>query len=246
MFGGVRLGERLALNHLQFADDTLLFCENDGGQLELLCHTLFAFMFASGLKLNLGKSLLIGCNMDDLSVEEEARKYGWTVGKLPITYLGATLGGNPKRLCFWEPMLDKLRKKGRSYNSKYMSLSGRLVLLKAALNSIPIFWFAIFKAPAGVIREIEKVYRSFLWGNEERGRKVAWIPWESVCTAKERGGLDLGFIGWKNKALLIKWAWNFGTAKNSLWRKVIIAKYKMKDEEMLLHRAMEEGGNGLL
>lgn len=46
-FSGVKLGADLRLNNLQFADETLLFCENDEEQLDLLCNTLLAFLFAS-------------------------------------------------------------------------------------------------------------------------------------------------------------------------------------------------------
>lgn len=87
-----------------------------------------------------------------------------------------------------------------------MSLSGRLVLLKAALNGIPVYWMNLFRAPKGVIAEIEKNYRAFLWGKEERGRKISWIPWELICKPKAKGGLGLGHVEWKNKSLLLKWA----------------------------------------
>lgn len=83
-FSGVRMGPELRLNHLQFADDTLLFCENDFDQVDLLCNTLLAFLFASGLKINMSKSTLIGCNIPDSIVEAVAEFYGWSTGKLPV------------------------------------------------------------------------------------------------------------------------------------------------------------------
>lgn len=241
LFCGVKMGTAEALNHLQFADDTLLFCEKDENQMELLCHTLFSFLFASGLKLNMAKSELIGCNVEAGTVMRMAQKYGWTVGTLPITYLGAPLGGNPRRLAFWEPMLTKLKKKGRSYNSKYISLSGRMVILKAALNAIPIYWMNLFKAPAGIISQIEKQYRAFLWGHEERGQKATWIPWELVCKSKAQGGLGMGHISWKNRGLLLKWAWRYGTDQKCLWRRIIAGKYQWDSRRLFLHSMMGEG-----
>lgn len=74
VFSGVKMGEDLRLNHLQFADDTLLFCENNLEQLDNLCNALLAFLYASGLKINLGKSTIIGCNIPDSVVESVA---GW-------------------------------------------------------------------------------------------------------------------------------------------------------------------------
>ncbi|XP_057456943.1 uncharacterized protein LOC130747902 [Lotus japonicus] len=243
LFSGVRMGSADALNHLQFADDTLLFCEQDDSQLELLCNALFAFLFASGLRLNMEKSELIGCNVEPAEVARVAHIYGWSAGSLPITYLGASLGGNPRRLSFWEPMIVKLRKKGRSYNSKYISLSGRLTILKAALNSIPVYWMSLFKAPRGVIMEVEKIFRAFLWGKEERGKKMVWIPWNMICKSKAKGGLGLGHLAWKNKALLLKWAWRYGVEVDSLWRRQIAGKYQWDSRRLMLHIVLDEGGS---
>ncbi|XP_057418742.1 uncharacterized protein LOC130712948 [Lotus japonicus] len=243
LFSGVRIGTGLALNHLQFADDTLLFCENDENQIDLLCNALLSFLFASGLKVNLHKTFLIGCNVEVSEVERIAGLYGWNIGQLPLLYLGAPLGGNPRRISFWEPMLDKLIRKRRTWNSKFISLSGRLTLMKAALCSVPLFLMAVFKAPIKVIGEVEKILRSFLWGKEENGRKIAWILWSLICKSHEHGGLGLGFVGWKNKALLLKWAWRFGVEHKSLWRRLLIAKYALDPRLLFFHMAMVEAKN---
>lgn len=149
LFCGVKIGGDLHINHLQFADDTLLFCESELSQIDLLCNTLLTFLFASGLRINMGKSTLIGCNMSEAIVERVASFYGWSIGNFPLQYLGAPLGGNPRRKAFWLCMLDRLRAKSWSWNSRYTSLSGRLVLAKAALCSIPVYLMSIFKAPIG-------------------------------------------------------------------------------------------------
>lgn len=235
---GVKISDNLTLNHLLFADDTLLFCENREDQLETLCNVLISFLFASGLKINYQKSELIGCNVPYGEVERLAALFGWKVGSLPIQYLGAPLGDNPRRISFWRPMIDKLRCKARSWNSKYISLSGRLVLAKSVLCSIPLFLMAIFKAPKGVVVEVEKILRAFLWGRDQGRGKVNWIGWEQICMNKEAGGLGLGFIEWKNRAMLLKWAWRFGREVGSLWRMVIVEKYHLDHNSLLWHKEL--------
>lgn len=168
IFNGVKIGPNLSIKHLQFADDTLLFCENDQAKLDISYNTMVTFLFASGLKINLSKSTIIGCNVLEEECLRIAGACGWSVGKLPILYLGAPLGGNPQLALFWESILDKLRKKARSGNSKYISLSGRLVLIKSALCSILLYLMSIFKAPIGIVGQVEKIFRAFLWGKEER------------------------------------------------------------------------------
>ncbi|XP_057419024.1 uncharacterized protein LOC130713256 [Lotus japonicus] len=234
-FSGIRVSENLAINHLQFADDTLLFCKNSELQLENICNMLISFLFASGLKVNYGKSMLIGCNIPELEVERLAALHGWSTGVLPIQYLGVPLGGNPRRVDFWKPVIEKLRCRSRNWNSKFISLSGRLVIIKSISCSIPMFPMSVFKAPKRIMAEIEKILRSFLWGSDNGRRRVNWIGWDQVCKNKEAGGLGLGFISWRNKALLLKWAWKYGTNINCLWRKIVIEKYKLDQNSLLLH-----------
>lgn len=46
-------------------------------------------------------------------------------------------------------------------------------------------------------------------------------------------------MGWKNKALLLKWAWRFGTEKNALWRKVVCTKYGWDNRCLILHSVVD-------
>lgn len=66
------LGLGLTLNHLQFADDTLLFSEARGEQMEELFDVLLVFLWGSGLKLNYGKSVLVGVNVESYLVDRLA------------------------------------------------------------------------------------------------------------------------------------------------------------------------------
>ena len=44
-------------------------------------------------------------------------------------------------------------------------------------------------------------------------RRSSWgdhlVGWEVVCLAKDKGGLGIGNLEKKNKALLMKWLWRF-------------------------------------
>lgn len=39
------------------------------------------------------------------------------------------------------------------------------------------------------------------------------------------GGLDLGNLMTRNRALLIKWIWQFPPESNSMWYRIIVSKY---------------------
>lgn len=74
-------------------------------------------------------------------------------------------------------MIDKIRGRLIAWNSKFLSLGGKMVLLKSVLYALPIYYLSFFKAPASVIGAIESLFRRFLWGGSEGGRKIHWVAW---------------------------------------------------------------------
>ncbi|KAE8721063.1 hypothetical protein F3Y22_tig00017366pilonHSYRG00007 [Hibiscus syriacus] len=79
---------------------------------------------------------------------------------------------------------------------------------------------------------INKVIDSFVWkGNSERG--IHWLKWENICGPKSHGGLGFDDVKNKNRALLNKWIWRFGEENDSLWKKVIVAKYKYEPDSIV-------------
>jgi len=69
--------------------------------------TLFADM--SGLKVNFNKSLMVGINIGDSWLTEAASILNCKVGKIPFLYLGLSIGGDPQRLAFWEPVVSNIK-----------------------------------------------------------------------------------------------------------------------------------------
>lgn len=93
MYKGFSIGQgngEVVVSHLQFADDTIIFCDNSQCHMRMLKCVLRCFEVVSGFHLNLAKSLLIAIgevpNLDQLVEDLECRQ-----GKLPSTYLGLLL-----------------------------------------------------------------------------------------------------------------------------------------------------------
>ena len=51
------------------------------------------------------------------------------------------------------------------------------------------------------------------------------VNWPAVCRPKECGGLGLTNTKLMNKALMIKWIWKLFSGDNSIWSRLIKAKY---------------------
>ncbi|WMV31736.1 hypothetical protein MTR67_025121 [Solanum verrucosum] len=81
----------LAISHLQYVDDTLIFCDADNSQLKYLSVILILFEAISGLHINWGKSFIFTVN-EVPRINMLANILGGKVGDLPTTYLGMPLG----------------------------------------------------------------------------------------------------------------------------------------------------------
>ena len=142
------------------------------------------------------------------------------------------LGGRLGAKDFWNPLIAKIENRLALWKRKFLSKGGRLVLIKSVISSILTYFFSVFKMPIGVAKRIEKLQMSFLWGDGVIKRKMHVVNWGEVCKRKARGGLGIGRIIDKNKAMLVKWLWRFGKEENSMWKKVIYSKYKIDEKSL--------------
>ena len=76
-------GRSLAVSHLLFADDTLIFCDLDLDQILILRMILICFEAVSGLKINLGKSELVPVGVV-LNIDLLLTVLGRKLGSLPM------------------------------------------------------------------------------------------------------------------------------------------------------------------
>jgi len=107
---GPRESKAIEVNHLLFADDTLIFC---GAQEEQIRHLRCIFLFfeaASGLRINLGKSKIVPIGEVE-DVEGLAQLLGCRVGSLPMTYLGLPLGASYKSVSTWKGVVEKMERR---------------------------------------------------------------------------------------------------------------------------------------
>ena len=125
---------------------------------------LLVFQSLSGLKVNFSKSCLVGVNVAHSWLAEAALVLNCKVGSIPFVYLGMPIGGNSRRLSFWEPLLNRIRSRPAGWSSKHLSFGDRLILLKSVLSSLPVYTLSFFKAPTDIISSIESLFNCFFLG----------------------------------------------------------------------------------
>lgn len=88
-----------------------------------------------------------------------------------------------------------------------MSQAGKVLLLKAPLQNLPVYALSLFKIPAKFVEIIEKIQKCFLWSGVEEKKRIPFVALDNVCKPKKHGVLGLRSIRMFNKALLAKQVW---------------------------------------
>lgn len=139
-------------------------------------------------------------------------------------------------------MLDKFGSKLASWKKNSLNQAGRRVLVKACLNSLPLYWFQLYRIPKGILKDMDRIRRNFFWGDQAqdgvKGSKLHLVKWSNVCKAKNKGGLSLDNLSTRNSTLLLKWWWKWFSERENLWWNVIQQKY-----QLVSHRGLDQCGD---
>jgi len=160
---GLRIGRKeVEISILQFADDTLFFCKDSFSNVVTLKAILRGFEIASGLKINFHKSKIEGINVHRNNILCYMKTLNGAEMGVPFKYLGLEVGGNLRRKKFCEPVIDKLEARLSTWKGRFLSMAGRLCIIKYVLTAVPLYYLSIFRAPESVCKNINSIQRSFL------------------------------------------------------------------------------------
>ncbi|TYK05764.1 LINE-1 retrotransposable element ORF2 protein [Cucumis melo var. makuwa] len=223
---GVRMNNNLNLTHLLFADDILLFPEDNEDSLNNLKYVIQLFQLALGLNVNLNKSTISSINVDVARTNQVASSWGVSTQFFPTSYLGVPLDGKPISKCFWDNIKEKVSKKLSNWKYSLLSKGEKITLINSTLSSLPTYQLSVFKASASIYKSIEKTWRNFLWNSSNETQKLHLVRWSMVTSPKLKGGLGINRIKDTNFALLNKWLWRFIHEDYPLWKRFIAVKYE--------------------
>ncbi|GJR01647.1 RNA-directed DNA polymerase, eukaryota [Tanacetum coccineum] len=228
LYKGIQINKSLILSHLFYADDAVFIGKWDKSNINAIVSVLNYFFLASGLKINLHKSKLMGINIPQEDVFMAANSIGCTALTAPFNYLDVKVGASSSRSCSWEEVLSKITSRLSKWKLKTLSIDGRLTLLKSVLTSMPLYQMSVYKVPMGVLNRMESMRRNLFNGVDNKDRKISMIGWKKILASEKKGGLGVSSFFALNRVLLFKWIWRFIYNDSSIWYRCIKAIYGVR------------------
>ncbi|GKC90122.1 hypothetical protein Tco_1150771 [Tanacetum coccineum] len=124
-------------------------------------------------------------------------------------------------------LLPNLKKSTMFFGSIKENLKSDLKIVPFSVGVLPMKYLGVpllakclsYLLPKTVVKEIDKVMKSFLWDSRGNSNGRAKIAWKVVCRPKDLGGVEIKPLGEWNKVLLMKNIWKIMEQKQTLWVK---------------------------
>ncbi|XP_062005568.1 uncharacterized protein LOC133722711 [Rosa rugosa] len=224
---GIKLSTHCpGITHLFFADDALFFMKATLNNCRSLQAIIDAYCIASGQSVNYDKSSIYFSAKTPIDVRTEiSSALNIPISDNPGRYLGLpTIWGNSKRKAL-AYIRERIKQKLEGWKADILSQAGREVLIKSVAMAVPAYPMSVFLLPTSLCKAINSDIANFWWGSIGTKNKVHWKAWDHLCKSKADGGIGFKELLTFNKALLAKQCWRLINNPNSLWCRVLKARY---------------------
>jgi len=142
-------------------------------------------------------------------------------------YLGCFLKPNCYNKVDWYWLVRKFEKMISNWSLRWLSLGGRVTLVKVALESILVYWLSLDKIPKSILNIIRRRMFSFMWTEKKEKEDIHLISWDKIDKPKKLVWWGINNIYTFGKALAAKKLWRCLMVPQ-LWHEVIVNKYLKK------------------
>jgi hypothetical protein len=214
------------VSHLFFADDSLLFGKASLAESREFMAILQLYEASSGQQLNREKTAIFFSPNTSPATRKSIQDFWGSSGVQNFDkYLGLpALIGRSKRAIF-NGLKERIVCRLQGWKEKFLSKAGREILIKAVAQAIPTYTMNCFRLPKTWCDEVNSLIAKYWWGQNTDKRKIHWLKWDKLCTAKEDGGMGFRNLHMFNTALLSKQCWRLLVNQQSLFFRVFKAKY---------------------
>jgi hypothetical protein len=223
---GIKITKLLSVVHLMFVDDVLILSKADPREWKLIVDLLTLYCSASGLCINTQKTTVHywGLKDEEMASFKDILPFTFTDLNNGFKYLGYYLKPGPSKSVDWSWLVAKFEKKISQWCNKWLSLGGRLILVKAVLESLAVFWMSLAVVPKSILNKIHSLTYAFLWSGHKEKFHIHLCRWDILARPKSCGGWGLKNLPLFNSTLIANTYWR-ALNHGSIWNKLLIGKY---------------------
>ncbi|KAF7843768.1 ribonuclease H [Senna tora] len=101
-------------------------------------------------------------------------------------YLGANNIHGRKTKQKFAHVIERIQSKLSGWKAGCLSLAGRATLIQSVISTIPLYHMPHGFLPKGIIQQIEKLERAFLWGSTQDQRRQHQVSWDKLLCNKDK------------------------------------------------------------
>lgn len=162
------------IKHLLFADDCLLFIKAGLFHTRNLRQLLSWYEMVAGRNVNIEKSeFTYSPNLDEYMVAILASSIGMNPVEVHSKYLGSPMMVEQNRSEIFRNIEEKMVRRVQDWKNRLPSWAGRETLVKACLQSIPLYSMGCFRLPRGLCNWSTDMGIIFWWsGDKKKGQFI--------------------------------------------------------------------------
>jgi hypothetical protein len=171
--------ETLSINHLLFADDSLLLYKLDSQSTSHLRNILDLYEECSGQIINKDKSsIMFSPNTRQAERDAVMQEMGVTSEAHNDKYLGLPIYMGKSKVQTFNYLKDRVWKRIHGWKEKLLSKAGKDVPIKAIAQAIPTYAMSCFDLTKTLCDDIGTMISRFWWAQQENENKLHWLSWE--------------------------------------------------------------------
>ncbi|PKU79838.1 Putative ribonuclease H protein [Dendrobium catenatum] len=210
---------------LLFADDIIFFFEAKHKNMRTIKGIVNDYCGWTGQKVNISKSGMLFGKAVSRSKRRKIKNILKFKEMKEFNYLGTKLALKKMSKSDFHFMLEKTLKMFNNWGTRFISLAGRITLVKHVILSIPTYHTTVSLVLKAILQEVEKMCRNFIWDKSNVNHGLHYVGWKKLCEPIEMGGRGIHSCLNKMCPLRSKLTWKYLKEKDSLLQKILFPKY---------------------
>jgi hypothetical protein len=167
---GIKVSRFIKVLHLLFVDDILIMTKASLSEWLEIKRILDNFCGASGLVINAQKTSFLHYGIQPSLLDTYKPFFHFNFLELAsgFKYLGYFLKMDRYTSEDWNWLIEKFEKRISHWCNRWLSLGGRLVLIKVVLESQPVYWLALSNLPSSILNNLRQLMFNFLWSGSRK------------------------------------------------------------------------------